>query len=149
MPPPAVSENVLIREGQVRNGSLIRLCCLQVVVIVVAFAFNAHEHESIVGSGPIFSLVGLAIAFVAFRNHALLEMAIGLSAPLLSLSVFFLIHYNQWSPTQSDRPNTIIITVYALVAVPTLLFAIVQQLKGNRSDTGVYSNPVGADRHGS
>ncbi len=86
---------------------------------------------------------------MSHRNHALLEMAIVLSAPLLSLSIFVLINYKQWSPTQSDRPSTMIITAYAMVAVPTLLFAIVQQRKGNRSDAGVYSNPLEADRHGS
>ena len=148
-PPPAVSENVLIREGQVRNRWLIRLCSLQVVVIVVALGFNAHQHRSIVGSGPIFSLVGLAIAYVAYRSHALLEMVIGLSAPLLSLLICILINYYQWSPSQGERPNTLIMTAYALVAVPALLFAIVRQIMGNRSDAGVYNNPLGADKHAS
>lgn len=112
-----------------RSGWLRALLVLQGLVIIVSLAVEAYEHESIVGSGPVFSLVGLTIAVVAFRNQQPYAMAYGLSAAAFALLIVFLINYNHWGPPQGDRPITILAYCYASVALPVTWWLLTKRMK--------------------
>ena len=94
------------------------LLALQLVVILVSLALEAYEHETIVGSGAVFTLVGIAIASVAYRSKDFFAIAYGLSAVAFSFLIVFLINYNQWGPPQGNRPITILAFCYAAIALP-------------------------------
>ncbi len=100
------------------GARLRRLLVVQVVVIVGSLAVEWYEHESIVGSGPIFALVGLGIAVLAFRQRDPLGALFGLSAVAFAGLIVFLINYNRWGPPQGDRPITILAWSYSIVALP-------------------------------
>ena len=87
-------------------------------MIVASLAVEAYEHESIIGSGPVLSLVGLAIAILAFRGRDHFAMVFGGSAIAFALLIVFLINYNSWSPSQGNQPITIMSFTYAACALP-------------------------------
>ena len=104
-----------------RSGKSIwlqRLIAAQAFVIVGALILEAYEHETIVATGPVFFLVGLAITNLAAWRRDVGATIFGSSAVLLSLTIVFLINVNSWSPEQGDRPITFIIFVYACLALP-------------------------------
>ena len=88
------------------------------MVILASLAVEAYEHESIVGSGPVFSLTGLCLAVVAYRQRDWAAVGLGASAVGFALVIVFLINYNGWGPAQGDRPITLLAFGYALVALP-------------------------------
>jgi hypothetical protein len=99
---------------------------VQAIVIVISLAFEAYIHESIVCSGPIFSLFGLVIAILAFRNGDHRAALFGCSAIVFTLLIVFLINYNSWGPPHGDLPITIMCLTYAAFALPVsrhLVFA--------------------------
>ncbi len=116
--PATVSDTPVDYPAKVRPPWLRRLIVLQAIVIVTSLAVEAYEHKSIIGSGPIFSLVGLAIAIVAFRNRDRHAMAFGGSGIAFSSLIVFLINYNSWAPAQGDRPITLLSFTYAVFALP-------------------------------
>lgn len=91
---------------------------MQIAVMVIALGVEAIEHETIVGSGPVFSLVGLVITMVALKGGQGSAAAFGMSAIVLSAVIVFLINYNGWSPLQGDGPITMMIWIYAAIAIP-------------------------------
>ncbi|PHQ36631.1 hypothetical protein CEE69_04525 [Rhodopirellula bahusiensis] len=95
-----------------------RLIVLQAIVIVTSLAVEAYRHETIIGSGPIFSLVGLVIAILALRNRDHAAMVFGGSAIAFASLIVFLINYNSWGPPQGNRPITILSFTYAAFALP-------------------------------
>lgn len=116
--PATVSETPPIDGAPVRAPWLRRFVVLQAIVIVTSLAVEAYEHESIVGSGPIFSLVGLIIAIIAFRKRDPAAMIFGGSAIAFASLIVFLINYNSWGPPQGNRPITILSFTYAAFALP-------------------------------
>lgn len=116
--PATVSDAPPIYGAPVRTLWLRRLVVLQAIVIVTSLAVEAYKHESIVGSGPIFSLVGLAIAVVAFRKRDHAAMIFGGSAIAFASLIVFLINYNSWGPPQGNRPITLLAFTYAAFALP-------------------------------
>ncbi|QDV43431.1 hypothetical protein Enr13x_32880 [Stieleria neptunia] len=117
-PPSTVSDTPLIDAAPIQAPWLRRFIAVQAIVIVASLAVEAYEHESIVGSGPIFSLVGLIIAMLAFRNRDHASMIFGGSAIAFASLIVFLINYNSWGPPQGDRPITILSFIYAAFALP-------------------------------
>ncbi len=128
-PPSDAIENTPLPQPRLRSPWLFCLCCLQLVVLAAGIGLEAYQHESIMYSGPVYLLVGLATALLARRKQQQLEMIIGTSAILLVSIVFLLIVINEWSPQESDFPNTIIILAYTVITAPALLVAIVRQQK--------------------
>jgi hypothetical protein len=112
----------VVGKPQIRTPWLRRLIALQAVVIVLALALESYEHETIVGTGQLLTLVGLVIAAVAQRHHDRLAMLFGGSAFLFALLIVFLINYNSWSPAQGDQPITILSFAYAAFALPTAVW---------------------------
>lgn len=116
--PTTISDAAPICGEHVRTPWLRRFLMLQAIVIVTALAVEAYKHESIVGSGPIFSLVGLAIAIVAVRKRDYAAMIFGGSAIAFASLIVFLINYNSWGPPQGNRPITLLSFTYAAFALP-------------------------------
>ncbi len=116
--PATVSDAPLVDEVPVQTPWLRRVIVLQAIVILASLAVEAYQHESIVGSGPIFALVGLVIAVLAFRNRDRAAMVFGVSAIAFALLVVFLINYNSWGPPQGNRPITLLAFTYAAFALP-------------------------------
>jgi len=107
------------REGVVsRNVWLRRLMLLQSFVIIMALVAQAYDIESILGSGPIFAVVGLLIGGIGFRTHNHLAAWYGLSAVAFALLIVFLISHNEWGPAEAERPVIILSVGYGLVACP-------------------------------
>ena len=83
--PPEVASSPITISGTLRQRLwLRRLCVLQMVVIVCSLAIEAYEHESIVGSGPVFAIVGLVISVFAYRQTDMLAFPFGISAIALA-----------------------------------------------------------------
>ncbi|MCO8122217.1 hypothetical protein NHH03_10745 [Stieleria sp. TO1_6] len=116
--PATVSDAPLIDGARLRSPWLRRFVVLQAIVIVTSLAVEAYQHESIVGSGPLFSLVGLAIAVIAFRKRDYVAVLFGGSAIVFASLIVFLINYNSWGPPQGDYPITLLSYTYAAFALP-------------------------------
>ena len=117
-PPAAVLDSPLDLVQPVHTPWSHRLIVFQSVVIVVSLAVEAYEHESIIGSGPIFSAVGLAIVICAFRQRDYIATLFGGSAIAFALLIVFLINYNSWGPPEGNLPITILSWTYAACALP-------------------------------
>lgn len=120
--PTAFSELTVVAVPDQPVRWLRRFLCVQVVVIICSLAVETYKHESIVGSGPIFSLIGLCLAVLSIRQRNIPAFVFGLSAIVLTGSVVFLINYNGWGPPEGDGPITLIVWLYSLFAVPAAWF---------------------------
>ncbi len=129
-PPSPEIVNRPLPQPRARSKWLFVLCCLQLSVLVGGVVLEAYEHKTIVGSGPVYLIVGLVITWLAARKQQLLEIAVGGSAILLVIGVFLRIVFNDWGPTESDGPNTRVILAYTVWACPALLVAVVRQWQG-------------------
>ena len=101
-----------------RNVWLSRLMILQSLVIILALVAQAYDIESILGSGPIFAVMGLLIGGIGFRTHNHPAAWYGISAVAFALLIVFLINFNEWGPAEAERPVTILSVGYGLVACP-------------------------------
>ncbi|MCA9139153.1 MAG: hypothetical protein KDB00_20410 [Planctomycetales bacterium] len=117
-PPTSPPELSVAKYPRRKSLSLRSLLALQALVIVVSLALEAYQHETIVGTGAFFTLVGIAISLVAWRSGDSFAFAYGLSAVAFSTLIVFLINYNQWGPPQGNRPITILAFIYAAIALP-------------------------------
>lgn len=82
------------------------------------------DIESIVGTGPAFSALGLVVAERG-RRHRLRGMFwTGLSTLILSLFVFGLINVAEWSPDQARIPVAILLMIYQMVVIPAGLITL-------------------------
>ena len=111
-----------VGEPQVRTLGLRYLIALQAFVMILALTLEAYEHETIVCTGQILTIVGLVIAVVAQRHHDRPAMLFGGSAFMFALLIVFLINYNSWLPAQGDRPITILSFAYAALALPAAVW---------------------------
>ena len=109
---------------------------LLLLTIVIGLGVEAYEHETIIGSGPVLFLVGLALSIVAFRSGDILFSVIGVSAMLLCALVVFLINFFGWGPPQGDAPITMISWIYSAVVVPVIVWRIVVRPSSPNSDSG-------------
>ena len=141
--PATVSDVPPIYGAPVRTLWLRRCIVLQAFVIVTSLAAEAYKHESIVGSGLIFSLVGLAIAIVAFRKRDHAAMIFGGSAMAFASLIVFLINYNSWGPPQGDRPITLLSFTYAAFALPISAWLAVVRTRSVGNDRLQRSGGVG------
>jgi hypothetical protein len=96
------------------------------------------EIESIVGTGPVVSVLGLIVAASARRNRSLGALLLGLSAGLLSLFVFALIAVQDWGPSDAAQPVSMILITYEMVAAPIGLFAIGRTISPAESVVGLW-----------
>ena len=117
-PPQSVSEAAIVKRPRRIGVWSSRLLVLQALVMFTALLLEFGEHESIVGSGPIFALVGFVIAVVAWRSRDVPMFFYGVSAIAFAALIVFLITWNGWSPKQGNAPITKLMFAYAAVAFP-------------------------------
>lgn len=115
------------------------LCVVLLVGIAGSTVAATVEIESIVATGPIFSLVGLATALGIFVSRSPANLLFGLSTPAFSACVFALIFSNGWSPQQAYPPVSAIILGYETLVIPLGLLSLyrtVQVVAGPAVETG-------------
>lgn len=117
-PPTSATALALPTWTQSPNRWFRRSLIIHLVVMVGALTLETFEHQTIVVSGLVFSLCGFVIAVAAFRLGDWVGTVFGGSAVALSLWIVFLINFNGWGPAQGDRPITLMIWLYALIAIP-------------------------------
>ncbi|MBC7856967.1 MAG: hypothetical protein IAF94_26355 [Pirellulaceae bacterium] len=100
------------------------LCIAQLLGIAGSAIAATVEIESIVATGPIFSIVGLLAAVGCVVSRSPANLFFGLSTPVFSLCIFFWIFTNSWSPQQASVPVSSTILGYELAMVPLGLYAL-------------------------
>jgi hypothetical protein len=108
-------------------GSLaVSLLIFQILGVPIAVAIATIEIESIVGTGPIFSLTGVAAAVVAWRYARWPRLLFGFSAPAISVICFLAIFLQHWSPGDAARPISVWLILYELLLLPVGLLGLYQ-----------------------
>ncbi len=90
---------------------------VKILTIVGGAIAAIVDIESIVFSGPVISLLGLPIAFLAYRVRHWRGVWFGLSGPAITLFCFALINIQNWGPGDAQGPVSVITSLYAAVAV--------------------------------
>ncbi|MBC8872871.1 MAG: hypothetical protein H8E44_25840 [Planctomycetes bacterium] len=85
---------------------------------------SAAEVESIVGTGPVFSVLGLVVCIGWIYSRSLATFVFGLSAIVISLFVLTLIVGLHWSPGEASVPVPLILLAYEAVIVPVGLVSL-------------------------
>lgn len=100
------------------------LIVAQVIGTSVAVILSIVDVETIVGSGPILSVIGLVVAFAGLVKGNRAAILFGLSATAMSLFLFALINRLRWGPSEASLPVSIILLVYEGFMVPLGLVAL-------------------------
>ena len=120
---PAVEDIAVNHEGKMGTGLKIAFA-LQLLVLVGGIFAAYADVESILFSGPAYSIAGLISAAVALFQKRRTVVLMGLSAPTLAVGIFLLIYLNRWSPQQAQTPVPIICTGYFIGIVITTMLTI-------------------------
>ncbi len=112
-----------------------RLIVLQSFVIVISIAVAAYEIESILFSGPIFSAIGLAIAFCGVYKRDHKATLFGSSAIAFALRIVFLINYYSWGPINGKQPILMLMSAYTACALPMSAWLVVANRRTRVSRT--------------
>jgi hypothetical protein len=89
---------------------------LQLLTIMVSLGFAGYEVETIVGSGPVLSIVGLFLAVASAKKQLWFSFWWGISAPVFCAAVFLTIFLQSWSPSDARIPVPIMGGMYLLVS---------------------------------
>jgi hypothetical protein len=115
-------QDVLRPAHQVIGRWLTVTLVLQYLILVGGVIASYVEVESIMFSGPAYSIAGILVAVTAlyYGNRSALWIAV--SAPSFALFIFLLIFLSHWTPADASGPVPILCTVYLLaVLVATFL----------------------------
>jgi hypothetical protein len=107
------------------------LCAVQLLAAVGALCGAIIQLETIVGTGPALTIVGLLLAVVTQRFNSWFLMLFALSAPLVCALGALLIAAFHWSPTAARSPIIALLTMYALPVIPASVIASFAILRGN------------------
>ena len=99
---------------------------LQMIVMLLAIPIVLLTVESIVITGPLFALVGLALIIVAVREKNIGGLVVGCSAVGFSGLILGLINVLDWSPAEATKPVTVMVFVYSAVVLPALLIIVIR-----------------------
>lgn len=110
------------------SSTLVTLVIAHLVGICGSVIAATIEIETIVGTGPIFSILGLIVAAMGRHSPVRRISWWGASTLLLSLFVFALILIADWSPAAARQPVGILLLLYQAAAVPLGLSALRQLL---------------------
>jgi hypothetical protein len=108
----------------------IGLCAAQLLTAFGALCGAIIELESIVGTGPVLTVVGLLTAWVTRHYNSRYLLMFGLSAPAVSAFGAILIAGFHWSPPEARAPIITLLTLYALPLIPAALVAGYLILRG-------------------
>ncbi len=117
VPPPCVRD-VDASPPMLATTLAIMFNALQILGISIAVTVATIEIESIVASGPIFSVMGIAAAVIAWRHASSSRFVFGLSASAISVICFLAIFLQGWSPSDAARPISTLLIVYELLFLP-------------------------------
>jgi hypothetical protein len=109
-----------------RKSILCGLIGLQMVGTPLCIWLSVKHIESILASGPIFSLVGIAIAVACYRFNLRRGFYFGLAAPTVSVLCFALICGLDWSPSDARRPIPALLILFALFYIPAGFYAFAE-----------------------
>jgi len=107
------------------------LYVLQLLGVCGSVVAAAIEIESIMASGPIFSILGFVVAFGWFASRSISTVIFGLSAGLISLFLFLLINILDWGPSDAAFPVTLMLLGFETVILPIGLVALHKTLSGS------------------
>jgi len=110
---------------------IIILIVLQLIGIVSSMAAAIVEIETIVGTGPAFSLAGVLISALCYRSNTEVGFYFGLAVPTIAVLCFAAIFGFQWSPADAQVPIGCAICGFGVLAIPLGLFAL---LEGRSAD---------------
>ncbi len=102
----------------------IGLWVAQVLAAVTMLVAALIEIESIIGTGPALSIVGLLLAVVTWRLNSWEPIAFGVSGPLVCAVGAMLIAVNHWKPSSAERPIPILLAAYMLAATPLAIVSL-------------------------
>ena len=100
------------------------LGAIQLLGICGSVIASAAEVESIVGTGPVFSILGLVVCIGWIYSRSLATFVFGLSASAISLFVLTLILGLHWSPGDASVPVPLILLAYETMIVPVGLVSL-------------------------
>ena len=97
---------------------------------LLAYALSLFVVETVMGTGPVLSGLGLWLALRATRAHNRAATLLGLGHGVLALTLFVTVNALGWSPTQAREPFAIIGTVVGILTVALALLAVVEPRSG-------------------
>lgn len=100
------------------------LCVLQVLGISGAVIAAAVDIESIVVTGPVFTVLGILVALGSLASRSPYNAVFGLSAGAMSLACLVWIASLSWSPSDAQQPVTTALLCYETLIVPIGLLAL-------------------------
>lgn len=119
---PVEENEISIKHKRIVIGGLLVLGGFGALATVLAI----DDIETIIGTGPIGSLIGLVVYIVARKLHFPEQQKIGLSAPIFSAVCFLIIFCLDWSPGEAQTPISILIALYTFMLGVAILVEIVR-----------------------
>lgn len=110
------------------NGPFAILCGLQILGVSGAVIAAAIDIESIVVTGPVFSVLGVLVAPGSLASRSAFNAIFGLSAVAMSLSCLIWIASLSWSPDDAQKPVTTVLICYETLILPVGLLALYRTL---------------------
>ena len=118
---PAVEEVAFSHEGKIGTGLKIAFS-LQLLVLFGGVVAAFVDVESILFSGPAYSIAGLISAVLALIQKRRAIVLMGFSAPILAVGIFLLIYLNRWNPQEAQTPVPVICAGYFIgILITTML----------------------------
>jgi hypothetical protein len=105
------------------------LLAMQCVAAIAAWVAARFTVESIVVTGPLLTIIGLALAVAVRRIDVWMPLLFGLSAPVLSALGALIIAVFHLGPDAAQRPILAILSVYLICLVPVAMVVFYQILQ--------------------
>jgi ClpX C4-type zinc finger len=121
-------ESAVLQRRSLRQKSAIVLLTAQLLVACIAWLAAWYELESIVGTGPLLTIIGLALAIVVRPLGSWTPVLVGLSAPVVCATGAFAIAIFRLGPGEAQYPILFLLTIYLLVTAPAAIVAFTQIL---------------------
>ncbi|MGI9474612.1 MAG: hypothetical protein ACR2NZ_23960 [Rubripirellula sp.] len=107
---------------------------LQILVILVGGPLSFWFIESILGSGPVLALVGIAMAILGYREGNSSWLILGVASVGFAAFIFGLINANSWGPPEAAKPVRQMIVAFSVIMLPSLFFGIIHRVPPEVTD---------------
>jgi hypothetical protein len=111
-----------------RNLILTKAILVQLGFALLAIILAIYDITTIMGTGPIGSVIGIAVFSFAYKLGFSKRMKIGLSAPIFSAICFSIIYFFDLSKDEAYLPIVALMVSYAMV----LSFFVIIEIKRPR-----------------
>ena len=132
--PPQVQAHAVdvgLRKAGAGYPILLLLCMATIGIGVV---LSVVDVETIVGSGPVLSVLCLVALVVAIRKSYFWGGMFGVSGIVITLTCFALISMLRWSPKDAEIPIPVILAGYSMLAIPCGFFAVREHATRNKQE---------------